>query len=219
MSDGVVEYEWDGLNWIPMFASDTVITPPPPPPPAANVGPTATFTATPGAGRTMLFDASASSDSDGTIASYDWVFGDGGTDTGPNPTHTYATGGTYGVTLTVTDNDGASSTDSHTVTVNSVNASPLANFTYTSSALAVSFDGRASSDPDGTITKYAWNFGDSAVDPNGIPNWDHVVVVIMENHTATEIMNSSSATYIRQLASTGVNFTQSFALAADRHLR
>jgi hypothetical protein len=34
----------------------------------------------------------------------------------------------------------------------------------------------------------------------------------MENHTATEILNSSSATYIRQLASTGVNFTQSFAL-------
>src|SRR5207247_5991696 len=43
-------------------------------------------------------------DSDGTIASRSWTFGDGGTSTAANPSHTYATGGTYTVTLTVTDN-------------------------------------------------------------------------------------------------------------------
>jgi hypothetical protein len=58
------------------------------------------------AGSPVAFDASGSSDSDGTIVSYDWDFGDGGTDTGVNPSHTFATADNYLVTLVVTDNDG-----------------------------------------------------------------------------------------------------------------
>jgi hypothetical protein len=56
-------------------------------------------------GMVVTFDASASSDPDGTIVSYDWTFGDGGTGTGVNTTHTYASWGTWWVTLTVTDDD------------------------------------------------------------------------------------------------------------------
>jgi PKD repeat protein len=54
------------------------------------------------------FDAAASADADGTIASYAWQFGDGETGTGTTPSHTYAAGGSYDVVLTVTDDGDAS---------------------------------------------------------------------------------------------------------------
>ncbi|NNF56853.1 MAG: PKD domain-containing protein, partial [Rhodothermaceae bacterium] len=60
-----------------------------------------------------------SSDSDGTIASRAWTFGDGGTSSATNPAHTYAADGTYTVGLTVTDDDGDSDTASQSVTVTS----------------------------------------------------------------------------------------------------
>jgi PKD repeat protein len=58
-----------------------------------------------------------SADSDGTIVSWSWDFGDGGTAARENPSHSYSTNGTYTVTLTVTDNGGASSSQSKTVTI------------------------------------------------------------------------------------------------------
>ena len=60
---------------------------------------------------------SGSSDSDGSIVAYDWDFGDGNTGTGPTPSHTYTTDGTYNVTLTVTDDMGASDSTTRTATI------------------------------------------------------------------------------------------------------
>ncbi len=78
-----------------------------------NQTPTAAFTA--GAatlGHATSFDASASSDSDGTVARYHWSFGDGksASTSSSTTTHTYATAGAYTATLTVTDNAGCSIT-------------------------------------------------------------------------------------------------------------
>lgn len=81
-----------------------------------NETPTATFTRT-CADLKCAFDASASSDPDGTIASYAWDFGDGKTGTGATPEHTYAAAGTYTVKLTVTDHRGGTDVSEQTVKV------------------------------------------------------------------------------------------------------
>jgi PKD repeat protein len=86
------------------------------PVPPANVAPTASFTAGP-AGLTVSFDGAGSADSDGAVASYAWAFGDGQTGEGRTASHTYAFSGTYPVTLTVTDDKGATATTTTDVTV------------------------------------------------------------------------------------------------------
>ena len=80
-------------------------------PPVANF----TFSCT---GLTCSF-TDTSTDGDGSIASRSWNFGDGGTSTATNPSHTYAAGGTFNVTLTATDNGGAQGAETKPVTVSS----------------------------------------------------------------------------------------------------
>jgi len=85
-----------------------------------NQPPVANFTASPDSGAAPLpvsFDASLSSDPDGTIASYNWAFGDGGTGTGVTTSHTYAAAGTYNAVLTVRDTLNATGTKTVTITV------------------------------------------------------------------------------------------------------
>lgn len=89
-------------------------------PPIADVGgPYVTAPARP-----LSFDGSASRDPDGTVVSYDWDFGDGATGTGPRPEHSYATAGTFRVTLTVTDNVGATASATTSVTVGTLLVTP-----------------------------------------------------------------------------------------------
>lgn len=88
---------------------------------SSNRAPAASFTATPSVGQvplTVAFDASASSDSDGSIASYSWVFGDGtAPGSGVTVNHLYQTAGTFAATLTVTDNRGAAASMTRVITV------------------------------------------------------------------------------------------------------
>ncbi|BDX07299.1 hypothetical protein MACH26_28200 [Planctobacterium marinum] len=63
------------------------------------------------------FDASGSSDTDGSVVSYSWSFGDGSNGSGQNTSNNYSAAGSYTVTLTVTDDDGATDSTSQTVTV------------------------------------------------------------------------------------------------------
>lgn len=86
----------------------------PSPPPTPNVAPTAAFTKS-CTNLTCSFNASGSTDPDGTIVLYAWTFGDGSTGSGVTPSHCYATAGTYTVILTVTDDDGATDTEQQTV--------------------------------------------------------------------------------------------------------
>lgn len=105
----------------------------------------------------------SSTDSDGSIAGWSWNFGDGGTSTAQNPSHSYSADGTYTVILTVTDNAGATDSTSQNVTVSAATTDdpPVASFTSSCTDLDCSFDGTGSSD-DGSITSYAWDFGDGA---------------------------------------------------------
>lgn len=81
-----------------------------------NQAPTASFTSTAN-GLTANVDGNGSTDSDGTIASYAWTFGDGGTATGATASHAYTAAGTYNVTLTVTDDKGTTASVTNPVTV------------------------------------------------------------------------------------------------------
>jgi PKD repeat protein len=118
------------------------------------------------AGTAISFSSAGSSDPDGSIASYSWAFGDGGTSTVANPTHSYAAAGSYTARLTVTDNQGAQGTGQATVTVTGAgggNQSPVAvaGGPYNGVAgSAISFSSAGSVDPDGTIAGYDWDFGD-----------------------------------------------------------
>jgi serine protease len=82
-----------------------------------NVAPTANFSFVTNALVATFTDSST--DSDGTISSRAWTFGDGGTSTATNPSHTYAAAGTYSVALKVTDNGGLTNTKTSSVTVTS----------------------------------------------------------------------------------------------------
>jgi PKD repeat protein len=113
-------------------------------------------------GEPINFNASSSYDPDGTIVSYWWNFGDGTNATGITTTHSYANDGNYTVTLTVTDDDGATNSSTSTKTV--LNRSPVASFTESATTVytneTITFNASASYDPDGFIVSYSWNFGD-----------------------------------------------------------
>ena len=100
-----------------------------------------------------------SSDQDGVIVAWNWTFGDGGVSTNVDPSHQYANGGSYTVTLTVTDDDGATDAFSDTITV----LGPSAAFNYTPASPTTQevinfFD--QSVDPTGDIASWSWEFGD-----------------------------------------------------------
>jgi PKD repeat protein len=162
---------------------------------AANQPPVAAFT-TSCTGLSCTF-TSSSSDPDGSITGYNWTFGDGGTSTAQNPSHTYGVGGTYTVTLTATDNQGATNAKSKSVTVTAPNQPPVAAFTPSCNGLSCSFTS-SSSDPDGSITAYSWTFGDGGTSTAQNPSHTYgaggtytVTLMVTDNQGATNSTSKS----------------------------
>ncbi len=123
-------------------------------------------------GETLTFDGSGSDAPDGSIVSYDWGYGDGGSATGATVTHAYSAAGTYTVTLTVTDDEGLTDTDTLTVTVNA--APQTEEFTFTGTVAARGENRNPVNVKAGAASMYAkltWsNWGDLRLrvyDPNG----------------------------------------------------
>lgn len=135
----------------------------------ANQAPTASFSLSPTPvqrGVTETLDASASSDPDGSVASYQWDFTNDGTfDTqpaaSPTTTHAYTALGTTNTRLRVVDNENKTTELVRTFTVTS--QPPVASFTATPLGRTVTFDATASSDPDGTVSTYKWDFTNDGV--------------------------------------------------------
>jgi YD repeat-containing protein len=122
------------------------------PPVASSGGPYSGVVA-----QNVPFSGGGSFDPDGTINSYSWSFGDGGTGSGVSLTHTYAAAGTYPVTLTVTDNLGAQTSATTTTSITTAASEQyLANFNQ--AALARAANGNESS---------YWNDILRAAFPNG----------------------------------------------------
>lgn len=164
-----------GLSW---QSVDT--QPEPEPEPEPNKKPSAVMDISPQnptENDVVTFDGTRSSDPDGEIVSYEWGISNL-TRSGP----TYKTGlsaGEWDISLTVTDNDGASATATTTLTVTEAdsgdsggdsggdtgNQDPQPEFNYTPSQPVVGepvvLDASPSSDPDGTIEQYEWDFGDT----------------------------------------------------------
>jgi PKD repeat protein len=118
------------------------------------------------AGVPVALDASGSSDGDGAIVSYAWDFGDGSNGSGASVEHVYSQPGNYVVSLCVVDDDGASS-----CCASEANVAPPANGAPACDAggpyagvagVAIAFDASGSSDADGSIVSYGWDFGDGS---------------------------------------------------------
>jgi PKD repeat protein len=184
----------DNRNATNSVTHSVTVTAPPPP----NQPPVAAFTSS--CSQLTCSFTSTSSDPDGSIAAYQWTFGDGGTATTQNPSHTYSAGGTYTVQLTVTDNQNATNSVTHSVTVTAPpppNQPPVAAFTSSCSGLTCSFTS-TSSDPDGSIAAYQWAFGDGATATTQNPSHTYsaggtytVQLTVTDNQNATNSVTHS----------------------------
>ena len=173
---------------------------------APNVAPTAAFQSSVN-GQQVTFDASGSSDSDGTITNYAWNFGDGQTQNTNVPTvvHDYASPGNYTVTLVVRDNENANSPQaSANVFIDAPNAQPVADFNVTLFGKDVTVDGAASSDSDGTIVNYRYDFGDGTpVVNSATPSVAHTYAVASDyTVTLTVTDNENGSGQVSHLITT-----------------
>jgi len=128
------------------------------------------------------FDASTSTALPG--ATYGWDFGDATTGSGVTASHTYAASGTYTVTLTVTDANGTGSVSKQVVVSSTVNAAPVARFTFTCPTTQCTFDASGSTDDVG-IVSYKWDWGTGKSETHSGPTAKNSFAVGTYNVTLT----------------------------------
>jgi large repetitive protein len=161
--------------------------------PANNTAPNVQFTSSCTSFTVCQFNSAGTADPQGDTVRYAWNFGDGGTSTSANPSRTYATPGTYPVTLTATDVWGKSTAVTHDVTItepasNNAPTAVIASGTCTTfTTCAMSATG--SSDPDTAtgdgIRNYVWSWGDGTADTTGTSASQSHVFPLSGTYTVT----------------------------------
>jgi PKD repeat protein len=164
--------------------------------------PTANFSFAPPhpvAGHAVSFDGSPSADADGDRLTYAWDFGDGSSASDARPVHTFASQGTYNVTLTVDDGHGAQATSSRSVIVGP--DAPVASFSFAPrepvAGHRVSFDGGASSDADGDQLTYVWAFGDGSTATGSVPTHTFALRGVYNVTLAVDDGHGGSSEFLR----------------------
>ncbi len=133
----------------------------------------------------VSFDGSDSYDLDDDTLSYTWDFGDNFGGAGVTPSHIYAAGGEYNVTLVVNDGKGNSELDTTIAVITEVADPPIADAGSDQTALVgeeVTFDGSGSYDIDNDISAYGWDFGDGST---GIGEVTTYVYATEDTYTVT----------------------------------
>jgi gliding motility-associated-like protein len=147
-----------------------------------------------------------------SIATWHWNFGDGGTDTVQNPSHTYASAGTYTVSLAIATISGAIDTAYSTILVN---PTPQASFTALSiCGLDSVYFTDASTITGGTITSWSWNFGDgnTSIVQNPVHYYDSTGAYIVSLTVTSD--SGCTATFIDTITS-AKGITAAFTDTAD----
>ena len=187
-----------------------------------NAPPIANFTSTPASPKdvqTVTF-TDTSSDSDGTVVSWYWEFGDGATSNEQNPKHIYPDDGTYLINLTVTDDDGATNGVTKIILVK--NDPPHANFYYKPDSPTdldtVSFHD-VSGDADGDIISWHWIFGDGNTSDKQNPTHQYIRngIYTVKLTVTDDDGDSNTVAYSVTIANVppSVNFSYSPSLPTD----
>jgi len=164
----------------------------------SNIPPTASFGYSPlnPTDLDIIQFTDSSSDSDGSIVNWTWNFGDGSISYEQDPTHQYADNGVYNVTLTVTDDDGATDGTFKHVTVS--NVPPTADFDYHFKGKRTIVFIDSSTDSDGSIVNWTWNFGDGHISYEQNPTHEYphggsytVVLTVTDNDGAIDSISKS----------------------------
>jgi len=176
-------------------------------PPVSVIGPTPSVAE---AFVPIVFDGSLSFDQDDTLATYVWDFGDGTRTEGVTVTHAFQIPGSYGVTLTVTDEAGLSHSSAVGLRITPPNLAPQAvistDVTSGYAPLAVVFDGSRSVDPDGAVIAHRWDFGDGRVVTGPMvrrefsrPGVHRVTLTVVDNQGAESSVTTSITVAQREI--------------------
>jgi PKD repeat protein len=150
-----------------------------------NQDPVAAFTFNCNALACTFTDGSTDPDGNDDIESWSWDFGGDGESDEQSPVHTFSAANTYEVTLTVTDAAGATNSLSQDVVVTTTaNVAPTADFDFNCAAEECTFTD-ASSDTDGTIASYAWEFGDGETSTEADPVHTYANVTTLTDFEVT----------------------------------
>ena len=109
------------------------------------------------------FSAALSTDPLGDVLTHNWDFGDGSIASGVNVDHVYVTSGSYTVTLTTSDGETSISTSKLITVVNQAPTATISSADTVNKKESILFDSSLSTDPNGDVLSYSWNFGDGSL--------------------------------------------------------